>query len=89
MIAVRIYYADGTRLESWDDAPDGIQVVTFHNGEGPTLSHGVDEYRIPGSNVTKYGEWMDADAYETLLRRAYEEAKHWQPRMFSKARPLT
>lgn len=75
----KIYYADGfvlqgTSVQEWDVAPDGVQVVVYYTDAGPSLAHGVDRYRFPGSDVTKNGQLMATRRYEALVKRAYREA---------------
>lgn len=77
----RLYYSDGSSFShedgSWSDAPSiDVQVLeVLHEPPYRTLSHGDDEYRLPGEADVKFGRWADFETYEGIVRaveaRAY------------------
>lgn len=76
-----LWYKDGSRITSWDSdwasAPgDGIQVlVVVHPNGRKTITHGNDEYFLPGGDIGKLGAWTDNATYQ----RCVAEARQWRP----------
>ena len=80
VIGWQIWYTGGHDIRSsemsWEDAPThGVQVVVAHHPGGRrTLCNAKDEYTFPGHTVTKFGEEIDFNEYQSIYLRAIKDS---------------
>lgn len=59
---------------SWADAPSsGVQVLTWNEGHGWNIEHGIEDYRLPAHVEIKRGRLSPDTIYEATVERAYAD----------------